>query len=35
MKIITANGKKTIKMSKSEWVAIGKKAGWDAKKRQK
>ena len=29
MKIITANGKKTIRMSKSEWVAIGKKAGWN------
>ena len=30
MKIIkTASGKKTIKMSKKEWEAIGKKAGWD------
>ena len=29
MKVIkTANGKKTIKMSKSEWETIGKKAGW-------
>jgi len=29
MKIIkTASGKKTIKMSKSEWESIGKKAGW-------
>ena len=29
MKIIkTANGKKQVKMSKSEWVSIGKKAGW-------
>ena len=28
MKIITANGKKTIKMSKAEWKAIGKQAGW-------
>jgi len=24
----TASGKKTLKMSKSEWTAIGKKAGW-------
>jgi DnaJ-class molecular chaperone len=24
----TASGKKTIKMSKSEWERIGKKAGW-------
>ena len=24
----TASGKKTIKMSKSEWTAIGKEAGW-------
>jgi len=29
MKIIrTASGKQTIKMSKNEWQAIGKKAGW-------
>ena len=28
MKIITANNKTTIKMSKSEWQNIGKKAGW-------
>lgn len=29
MKIIkTASGKKTIKISKSEWESIGKKAGW-------
>ena len=29
MKIIkTASGKKTIKMSKSEWQSIGKTAGW-------
>ncbi len=29
MKIVTAsNGKKTVKMSKKEWQAIGKKAGW-------
>jgi len=29
MKIIkTASGKKTIKISKSEWQSIGKKAGW-------
>jgi len=24
----TASGKKTLKMSKSEWTSIGKKAGW-------
>ena len=24
----TANGKQTIKMSKSEWLGIGKTAGW-------
>jgi len=24
----TASGKKTLKMSKSEWTNIGKKAGW-------
>jgi len=29
MKLIkTAGGKKTIKLSKSEWQSIGKKAGW-------
>ena len=29
MKLIkTANGKKTIKMSKSEWESIGRTAGW-------
>ena len=29
MKLIkTASGKKTIKISKREWQAIGKKAGW-------
>ena len=29
MKLVkTASGKKTIKMSKSEWQSIGKKAGW-------
>lgn len=29
MKIITAeNGKKTVKISKSEWETIGKKHGW-------
>ena len=29
MKIITAeNGKKTVKISKSEWETIGKKNGW-------
>ena len=29
MKIIkTASGKQTIKMSKKEWEAFGKKAGW-------
>jgi len=32
MKIVTAaNGKKTIKMSKKEWMNIGKKAGWKVK----
>lgn len=31
MKIITASsGKKTLKISRSEWEAIGKKAGWEA-----
>ena len=29
MKVITAsNGKKSVKMSKQEWLNIGKKAGW-------
>lgn len=29
MKIVTAsNGKKTVKLSKSDWQSIGKKAGW-------
>lgn len=29
MKLVkTASGKKSIKMSKSEWEAMGKKAGW-------
>ena len=28
MKIVTANGKKTVKMSKSEWQTIGKQSGW-------
>jgi hypothetical protein len=29
MKIVTANsGKKTLKISKSEWKAIGEKQGW-------
>lgn len=28
MRIVTANGKKTVKMSKTEWAEIGKKAGW-------
>jgi hypothetical protein len=29
MKILkTASGKQTIKISKSEWTSIGKKAGW-------
>ena len=29
MKIVTAsNGSKTIKITKSEWKSIGKKAGW-------
>jgi len=31
MKIVTAaNGKQTIKMSKKEWMNIGKKAGWES-----
>ena len=30
MKIVTAaSGKKSIKLSFKEWLAIGKKAGWD------
>jgi len=30
MKLVkTASGKQTIKISKSEWKAIGKKAGWN------
>ncbi len=29
MKLVkTASGKQTIKISKSEWTSIGKKAGW-------
>ncbi len=31
MKIVTANGKQTLKMSKTEWLSIGKKAGWRVK----
>jgi len=32
MKIVKkASGKKTIKISKSEWESIGKKAGWNKK----
>ena len=35
MKIVTAeNGKKTLKMSKSEWQNIGKKQGWVKKSAQ-
>ena len=35
MKIVTSfNGKNTIKMSKKEWMNIGKKAGWMMKKTQ-
>jgi hypothetical protein len=34
MKIVkTASGKQTIKLSKSEWESIGKKAGWMKKAR--
>ena len=29
MKTVTANGKKKIVMTRKEWKAIGKKAGWD------
>jgi len=32
MKIVTANGKKQIKISKKEWEGIGKKAGWEGSK---
>ena len=28
MKVVTAGGKKSIKMSRTEWEAIGKKGGW-------
>ena len=37
MKVVTANGKKTVKMSKQEWEEIGNKAGWmiEAKKKKK
>jgi hypothetical protein len=32
MKLVkTASGKKAIKLSKKEWVSIGKKAGWLSK----
>ena len=35
MKLVkTASGKTTIKMSKSEWKSIGKKAGWISKTAQ-
>jgi len=30
----TASGKQTVKMSKSEWQDIGKKAGWLSKRAQ-
>ncbi|TRZ80207.1 hypothetical protein D4R86_04720 [bacterium] len=30
MKIVKANGKKSIKISKKEWEGIGRKAGWDS-----
>ena len=29
MKIVTANGKKKLVISKSEWESIGKKTGWE------
>ena len=29
MKTVTANGKKKIVMTRKEWEAIGKKAGWE------
>lgn len=32
MKVITANGKKSLRMSKREWFELGKKAGWISKK---
>jgi hypothetical protein len=32
MKIVTAAGKKKVVMTRKEWEAIGKKAGWDKKK---
>jgi hypothetical protein len=38
MKIVAAsNGKKTLKLSKSDWKIIGEKAGWitEAKKKKK
>ena len=28
MKFITASGKKTISLKKSEWISMGKVAGW-------
>lgn len=31
MKIIESNGKKTVKISKKEWLAIGEKSGWTKK----
>jgi len=31
MKIVTASGKRSIVMSRKEWEAIGKKAGWTRK----
>jgi len=36
MQIKTANGKQSLTITKSEWQAIGKKAGWNpfAKKPQ-
>ena len=34
MKLVTANGKKILKMTKTEWEEMGKKAGWvEAKKK--
>ena len=36
MKVVTAsNGKKTVKISKSEWETIGKKHGWMKKAERK
>lgn len=29
--LLTANGKKKIKISKKEWINLGKKAGWNNK----